>query len=94
MGVEKRVSGDLDDIAKKLNVPGLTGPRLLPVSGEVFTEIDALNMLCNVKTDIIAGGGVSGAEGSVWLGITGDDNSLEIAERVIKSVSFEEPFNI
>ncbi|WP_048190715.1 hypothetical protein [Methanobacterium sp. SMA-27] len=94
VGVEKRVSSDLDDIAKKLNIPGLTGPRLLPISGEVFTEFEALNMLCNVKTDLIAGGGVSGAEGSVWLGITGDDNSLEIAERVIKSVSFEEPFNI
>ncbi len=94
VGLEKRVSCDLEDIAKKLNVPGLIGPRLLPVNGEVFTEIEALDILCNVKTDLIAAGGVSGAEGSVWLGITGDDNSLDIAERVIKSVSFEEPFNI
>ena len=58
VGLEKRVSCDLDDIAKKLNVPGLTGPRLLPVCGEVFTELEALDILCKVKTDLIAGGGV------------------------------------
>ena len=37
VGLEKRVNGDLNRIAEKLNAPGLVGYRLLPVPGEVFT---------------------------------------------------------
>lgn len=92
VGLEKRVPGDLDKLALKLNSQGLTGPRLLPVTGEVFTEIEALKMLCGVEADIIAGGGVAGAEGSVWLGITGNDESVKTSESLIKSVSFEKLF--
>jgi hypothetical protein len=92
VGLEKRVSGDLDELALKLNKPGMKGPRLYPVIGEVFTEIEALSLLCGVQTELIAGGGVAGAEGSVWLGITGDDSSVEKAKTLLKSVSSENPF--
>lgn len=92
VGLEKRVYGDLDELALKLNKPGLKGPRLYPVTGEVFTEIEALYLLCGVQTELIAGGGVAGAEGSVWLGITGDDESIIRAETLLKSVSPEKPF--
>jgi hypothetical protein len=92
VGLEKRVPGDLDDLALKLNSPGSDGPRLLPVPGEVFSEIEALKMLCNVDTDLIAGGGVDGAEGSVWLGISGDDLSVKKAEKLLTSISLEKPF--
>ncbi len=87
VGLEKRVPGDLDEIALKLNTPGSSGPRLLPVTGEVFTEIEALSLLCGVETEIIAAGGVAGAEGSVWLGINGTDESVEKAEDIISSIS-------
>jgi hypothetical protein len=45
VGVEKRVNGDLFTLAEKINAPGAGGSRLLPVPGEVFTELDALTAL-------------------------------------------------
>ncbi len=94
VGLEKRVPGDLDELALKLNVPGLKGPRFLPVPGEVFTEIEAFKILYDVEAVLIAGGGVGGAEGSVWLGITGEDKSVELAENILMSISSEKPFEI
>jgi hypothetical protein len=94
VGVEKRVPGDLDELALKLNSPGSSGPCLLPVTGEVFTEIEALNLLCNVETEIIAGGGVAGAEGSVWIGINGTEESVKKARNLISSINSERAFSL
>jgi hypothetical protein len=63
VGLEKRISGDLDKIANKVNAPGNKGFRLLPVPGEVMTEIEALKLLTGVKAEMIAAGGISGAGG-------------------------------
>jgi hypothetical protein len=94
VGLEKRVPGDLDEIALKLNTPGSSGPRLLPVTGEVFTEIEALSLLFGVETEIIAAGGVDGAEGSVWLGISGKEKSVKKAEDIISSINSERSFDL
>jgi hypothetical protein len=94
VGLEKRIPGDLDDLAVKLNSPGSTGPRLLPVNGEVFSEIEALKLLCDVEAEIIAAGGVAGAEGSVWLGITGNEESVKKAESILISIQSEKEFEI
>ena len=93
VGLEKRIPGDLDELALKLNSPGLTGPRLLPVIGDIFTEIEALNLLCGVQTDIIAAGGVAGAEGSVWLGISGKEESVKKAGKILSSLISERSFD-
>ena len=45
VGLEKRVYENLDELATKMNAPGAKGPRLLPVPGEIFTEIDAIALL-------------------------------------------------
>jgi hypothetical protein len=92
VGLEKRVFGDLNEIALKLNTPGVKGPRLLPVPGEIFTEIEAIKELTGAKADLIAGGGVSGAEGSIWLAIYGEKEQIKSAEKLIKSISSELPF--
>jgi hypothetical protein len=94
IGLEKRISGDLDQIADKVNSPGSKGFRLLPIPGEVFTEIEALMLLSGVKAEIIAAGGVCGAEGCLWLGIDGSDEQVLNAEKIIQSVSSEPPFII
>jgi hypothetical protein len=94
VGVEKRVEGDLDDLTAKLNSPGAEGYRMLPVPGEVFTEIDALEVLTAARVDLIAAGGVCGAEGSVWLAVSGEPEQEEFASQVIDSVSNEEQFNL
>ncbi|MDI6644810.1 MAG: hypothetical protein QME14_07100 [Methanobacteriaceae archaeon] len=94
VGLEKRVFEDLHQISLKLNDPSQTGPRMLTVSGEVFTEIDAIKQLTGCSADLIAGGGVSGAEGSVWLLLEGSKEDLLSAKKLLDSVSGEKQFQI
>ena len=92
VGVEKRVLTDLDTLAAKRNSPGASGPRLLPVPGEVVTELDAVRMLCGASADLIAGGGVGGAEGSVWLSVEGTPEQQDAAVSILKEVGAEPAF--
>lgn len=92
IGLEKRISGDLNALAAKINEPGAVGYRLMPVIGEVFTEIDALHALTGAEVDLIAAGGVCGAEGSVWIAVSGNEDQEEFAEQVIASIANEPAF--
>ncbi len=94
VGLEKRISGNLDRLAAQINEPGAHGPRLLPVPGEVFTEIDAIAMLTGAKAQLIAAGGVGGAEGSIWLAISGDAAQENGAMALIQSVAGEPAFEL
>jgi hypothetical protein len=94
VGLEKRVDIDINKIANKLNQPGISGPRILPVTGDVFTEIDAIKMLSGADAELVAAGGVAGAEGSVWLLISGNDEEIKSAEDLINSVSNEPLFSL
>jgi hypothetical protein len=92
VGLEKRINGNLDELAVRLNAPGAGGYRLLPVQGEVFTELEALTALTAANVELIAAGGVCGAEGSVWIAVSGEPEQEEFAERVVASVADEPPF--
>jgi hypothetical protein len=92
VGLEKRVSGNLDEVIALMNEPGSEGPRLMPAPGEVFTEIDAINLLTGAKASLVSAGGVCGAEGSVWLAVTGKLSQEKAAESLIKSIAPEPAF--
>jgi hypothetical protein len=92
VGLEKRITGDLNDLAEKINAPGAGGYRLLPVIGEVFTELDALRALTGAEVDLIAAGGVCGAEGSCWIAVSGNEDQEEYAEQIIAEVAKEPAF--
>ena len=93
VGLEKRVVGNLDELAAKINEPGAHGPRLLPVAGEIFTELDAIALLTGATAQLVAAGGVCGAEGSVWLAVSGKPTQEKAAEVLIKSVVNEPAFS-
>ncbi len=93
VGLEKRVNGELIALAQKLNTPGACGYRLLPVLGDVFTELDALAALTGAEVELIAAGGVCGAEGACWIAVTGEEEQEEFAEQIIASVADEPPFS-
>lgn len=93
VGLEKRVYEDLNDLARELNLPGLPGPRLLPVPGEIITEIESISILTGAKAKQVAGGGIGGAEGSIWLSISGTDEQLESAQRLLNAVIREPNFS-
>jgi hypothetical protein len=92
VGLEKRVYGDIDDLAAKINAPGVQGPRLLPVPGEVFTELDAIFTLTGASAQLIAAGGICGAEGSVWVVVSGKSSQVYAAEELLKAVAAEPAF--
>lgn len=94
VGLEKRVDSDLNALAEKLNVPGASGYRLLPIIGEVFTELDALRALTAANVELIAAGGVCGAEGGCWIAVTGEKEQEEFAEQIIASVADEPSFSM
>ncbi len=92
VGLEKRVPGDLMDLARRLNEPGASGPRLLPVPGEVFTEIEAISTLTGAQAELVAAGGVNGAEGSVRLAIWGSEEQMAVTEELMRAISSEAKF--
>ena len=92
VGLEKRVTGDLDQLAALVNAPGARGPRLFPAPGEVITEIEAISLLTGAKASLVAAGGVCGAEGSVWLAVSGTPEQEEAAQGILKQVAGEPSF--
>jgi len=92
VGLEKRIFGDIYNLAARVNAPGSPGLRLMPVPGQVFTELDAISLLTGASAELIAGGGVCGAEGASWLMISGTLEQEAKAEVLLKTISSEPPF--
>ncbi|MDY7010689.1 MAG: hypothetical protein SVV80_08050 [Planctomycetota bacterium] len=92
VGLEKRVNEDVTDIAAVLNAPGSQGPRMLPLPGEVFTELDAISIMTGASARLVAAGGVCGAEGACWIAVTGSKEQISAAEELIHSVADEPLF--
>lgn len=69
--------------------------KLMPVpTGKVVTEIQALAILAGVRAYHLASGGVGGSEGAVVLAIEGDDDRVEKAFDLIKSIKGEPPVTL
>jgi hypothetical protein len=94
VGLEKRISGSLDELANKINTPGGKGWRLLPVTGEVFTEINALAQLSGAESEIFAAGGVCGIEASIWLIVNGTPDEENAADNIVRAVAREPAFTM
>ncbi|MDG6223867.1 MAG: hypothetical protein QCH99_11490 [Candidatus Bathyarchaeota archaeon] len=92
VGLEKRVNNDLYTLTEKLNSPDANGYRMVLVPGQLFTEIEAIQQLTGANAELIAAGGVYGAEGSYLLAVTGTDAQENYAEKLWKSIASEPPF--
>jgi hypothetical protein len=89
IGLEKRVAGDLDELAAGLNTASAEGPRMMPLPGEVFTELDVFSLLTGAEARLVAAGGVCGAEGAVWIAVSGENAQVAAAEELWKSLIHE-----
>ncbi|NLJ49555.1 MAG: hypothetical protein GX428_08225 [Candidatus Atribacteria bacterium] len=94
IGLEKRIFGNLDEIVPRINASETSGPRILPLPGEVFTEIDAISLLSGAACDLVAGGGVGGAEGAIWLNISGEVGKVKHIIDLINLILNEPPFEL
>jgi hypothetical protein len=94
VGLEKSVPGDLYETARRLREAGkgASGPTLWPVAGEIFTELEALELLCGVEARPIGAGGILGAEGSVRIAVWGTSEQVEKAESLLADIYGEPAF--
>ena len=93
VGLEKRVYQDIDELAAIMNSPNTTGPRLMPVTGKIVTELDAINIMTGASAHLVAAGGVCGAEGSCYIAVSGSEEQVSKATEIIESVKYEPMFS-
>jgi len=99
VGLEKNIPGDLNEVASCMAAVDETDksdprpiPAMWPIAGEVFTEIEALELLTGCDATQTAAGGIAGAEGAVRLLIEGDADQVKKARMLISKVQGERPF--
>lgn len=94
VGLEKSIPGDLNDTAAALAEADKCekGPALWPVNGIIFTELEALGILCNVAAQPIGAGGILGAEGAVRIAVWGTKEQIERTEDLIGDIQGEPAF--
>ena len=90
-GLEKRVEKPIAELARINNAPGADGTRMCLMPGRVYTELDAIRTLTGAHAELLAAGGVLGAEGAVYLAVTGDDDQLEQVRSLISELRSEPP---
>ncbi|HPD13448.1 MAG TPA: hypothetical protein PLE19_00765 [Planctomycetota bacterium] len=92
IGLEKETPADIIEAARTLEEQGGNGPSLWPLHGDLFTEIEALRVLCRVEAVPIGAGGVAGAEGAVWLACFGEAEGIEAVKALADQLKGEPPF--
>jgi len=108
VGLEKLVAGDLVDTTLKMREPvesldvpagsgsspfrGSTIPSMWLVTGEIVTELEAIKILTGATAFQSSAGGVSGAEGGVWLVFRGTREQVSNALKLIQSIQGEPPY--
>jgi hypothetical protein len=90
-GLEKLIPTPISKAAKaasreKMDMAMGIPVGLLPVSGTVVTEIEAIHLLSGAEATVIAAGGMGGAEGSISLVIQGPDEKVSQAFQMMKEV--------
>lgn len=91
IGIEKMIPGDLDEIIKRSSRKGKSlswgmAVGLMPLHGEIFTEVDAIKKLSNVDCFAIAAGGLGKAQGSCTLEILGENSELDKIANILKDI--------
>ena len=97
VGIEKMIPGDIDEIINKCSRKGkncLTGASvgLLPIYGEIITEIEAIKNLADVECQAIGSGGLGEANGSVTLEVWGEDKEVSEILSIIMKIKDEKKY--
>jgi len=95
IGLEKLVAGDLVDLTLKMREPVESLNRLQSMfllTGEIVTELEAINVLTGATAFQCSAGGIGGAEGSVWLVFRGTREQVTKALKLVQSIQGEPPY--
>jgi len=109
VGLEKLVATDIVDLTLKMRepletlpapsgsskalFPGNNIPSMWILTGEIVTELEAIKILTGADAFQASAGGVSGAEGGVWLVFRGTRDQVKKAQDLTKSVQGEPPYS-
>jgi hypothetical protein len=91
VGIEKMTPGNRNDFMgnigrREVDFSMGMAVGLIPLRGEIFTEIEAIKTLAKVQPQIIGRGGIQGAEGATTLIIDGGKMEVFKMFRLIKSL--------
>jgi len=108
VGLEKLVAGDVVDLTLKMRdpveslpkpavgsksvFPGYNVPSMWLLTGEIVTELEAIKILTGATAFQSSAGGVSGAEGAVWLVFRGTEAQVKKALELTRSIHGEPPY--
>ncbi len=81
-GLEKLIPGSVGDAVQAAGRRGVDfsmgmSVGLIPIFGRIVTELEAAKMLAPVQCQVIARGGLDGAEGGVALAVWGEPEGVE-----------------
>lgn len=95
VGLEKLVAGDIKDMTLKMREP-MESLNMVPsmwlLTGEIVTEIEAINILTGATAFQCNAGGIAGAEGGVWLVVRGTREQVTAAMKLVESIKGEPPY--
>jgi len=94
VGLEKEVPFDIEKASALIAAPDArlgAVHSLFPVRGIIFTEIEALKVLCSVGAYPIAAGGIAGAEGALRLLLAGSDQAVRQSLDLVAAIQGEPP---
>ena len=92
VGVEKRVQRPISRLAALANAAPGEGPRLAPISGTAYTELDAIADLTGILSpEILASGGAMGAEGAAYFTVTDCEEKVDCLKALVTGLHAEPP---
>ena len=91
VGTEKMVGGNLNKAIKEaarscVDISMGMAVGLIPLSGEIYTELDAVSTLTGINPLVIGRGGIRGGEGSTTFIVDGDEKTLSGFFNMVNSI--------
>ncbi|MBP3940514.1 MAG: hypothetical protein J6D00_03370 [Christensenellaceae bacterium] len=94
VGVEKRVELPIAKLAAICDAKNASGLKFLTMPGETYCELDAMLDLTGVYANILASGGICGAEGGCYFAAEGEDDEIEDLMEIIREIEKEPAFTL
>jgi hypothetical protein len=91
VGLEKQIAGDIIDLSRECMEEN-PGNSLMPMTGIIITEIEAIGILTGAVARQIAAGGIRGAEGSVRLLVSGDEKQMGTVRELLAALEQDSPY--
>jgi len=91
IGIEKLAPGNLNDVVKNIGRSEVDlamgmAVGLIPICGEIYTELEAIKTLAKIHPQIIGRGGIKGAEGAATFIVDGEKKEVLKIFQLIKSL--------